>query len=425
MLKVLVANLSAPELGYLAAELAGRGRLLAYVRRYANQDRWWERIVARLGGQRAYERSLGRRKLVDGLRPDHVVEAGVVCDFTAALIGRLGVVGFPASVTQTYGMRLHHLAAARISQVAGRLAPDAGVVIAGVGMAEQAFRAMKRQTGSGRTVLNVSSAHHRVQRRLFDEHCSRLAEFSALSEESEDSPLILQTRYDREIELADVILTGSSFAKASFVAEGVPEEKLKVVPYGVDLARFSASGRNREGGSFDVLYVGRISFRKGIGHLLKAYAAFRKGNSTLSLVGSVIGDPKCLAPYERSFVHSPHVPQSDLPSHYRSADVFVFPSLSEGMGLVVLEAMACGCPVIVTTHGPSEVVRDGIDGFVVPAGDPEAIRVALERLYQDPELRQRMSQSAREQAARYSWSHYAKAAVASALDTATTAGQAA
>jgi glycosyltransferase involved in cell wall biosynthesis len=174
-----------------------------------------------------------------------------------------------------------------------------------------------------------------------------------------------------------------------------------------------------------VLYVGRISFRKGIGHLLKAYSAFRKGDSRLSLVGNVVGERRCLAPYERLFVHKAHVPQADLPDVYRQADVFVFPSLSEGMGLVALEAMACGCPVIVTTHGPSEVVRDGIDGFVVPAGEPEAIRVALENLYQNPELCTRMSQAAQEQAARYSWDHYAKTAAEYALVVAETAEQAA
>ena len=68
---------------------------------------------------------------------------------------------------------------------------------------------------------------------------------------------------------------------------------------------------------------------------------------------------------------------------YRAADVFVFPTLVEGLGLVVLEAMACGLPVIVTSRGPDEVVRDGVDGYVVPAGDSTAIIEALERLYAD------------------------------------------
>lgn len=415
MSNVLIANLSAPELGYLAAEFAAQSRLLAYVRRYANQDRWWERGAARLAVRRAYERSVGRRKLVDGLRSEHIVEAGLICDFAAALTARLVVVGIPTSVTRTYATRLHHMTAARIAEAAGKLAQRAGVVIAGAGMAEEAFRTLRRCNVSGRAVLNCSSAHHRFQRRLFAEQGLTSSEFSGLADGSEDSPSAVQSRYDREIELADLILTGSTFAKASFVAEGIPQEKVRVVPYGVDLKRFGANGAKREGGAFEVLYVGRISFRKGVGYLLKAYAEFRKGDTKLSLVGEVVGDRRCLRRYEQLFSQIPPVPQVDLPSLYRRADVFVFPSLSEGMGLVVLEAMACGCPVIVTTHGPSEVVRDGIDGFVVPAGDAEAIGTALEKLYRDPELRKRMSESARRQAAEYSWDRYAKAAAASAL----------
>jgi len=414
---ILIASLSSPELGYLAAELAVRGRLRAYVRRYANQDRWWERIAAGLAAPRAYRRSIGRRRLVDGLRPEHVVEAGVVCDFAAALIGRSGAIGVPASVTRACSMRLHHMAAERISRAAARLAHKVDIVIASAGMAEEAFQTLRRQNRSGRAVLNFSSAHHRFQRRLSDEQKARLPEFSGLSEEIEDSPLTLQSRCDREIELADIILTGSTFAKTSLVAEGVPPERVRVVPYGVDLRRFSAAGRKTHGRGFDVLYVGRISFRKGIGHLLRAYVDFRKGDSRLSLVGSVVGDPSCLRRYEPLFAHTPHVPQADLPDLYRRADVLVFPSLSEGMGLVALEAMACGCPVIVSANGPAEVVRHGVDGLVVPAGDHEAIRVALEQLYGAPELRHRMSQSAQEQAARFSWDRYAKTAAGQVVAT--------
>jgi glycosyltransferase involved in cell wall biosynthesis len=423
--KVLVANLSAPELGYLAAALAGRGQLLAYVRRYAHQDRWWERAMARLGGDRAIAHSIGRRKLVDGLRREHVVEAGVACDFAAALVARLGAIGVPASVARDYGMQLHHMAATRISRTAGRLAHAADMVVAGAGMAEEAFRALRRAGRSRARILNVSSVHHRVQRRLVDEMGPRLPEFSTLSEDSEETAPELQRRYERELDLADLIFTGSSFAKASFVAEGVPEGKLRVVPYGVDLARFNAHGRDLNSDTFGVLYVGRISLRKGVGFLLKAYEKFRKPNSTLTLVGSVVGDRACLTPYEAFVTCSPPVPQIGLPAAYRAAGVFVFPSLYEGMGLVVLEAMACGCPVIVSDHGPSEVVRDGVDGFVVPAGDSDAIANALEKLYVDPDLRRRMSWSAREQAARYSWDCYARTAADDTLTMASPAGQAA
>jgi glycosyltransferase involved in cell wall biosynthesis len=89
------------------------------------------------------------------------------------------------------------------------------------------------------------------------------------------------------------------------------------------------------------------------------------------------------------------------------------------MPLVVLEAMACGLPVITTTHGAGEIVRDGIDGFFVPIRDPEAIAARLEQLHRDPALREQMGRNAREQAMRHTWSAYAQRAADAVLGVAT------
>jgi len=97
----------------------------------------------------------------------------------------------------------------------------------------------------------------------------------------------------------------------------------------------------------------------------------------------------------------------------------VFPSLIEGMPLVVLEAMACGVPVITTAHGPGDIVRDGVDGFLVPIRDSEAIVQRLEQLYRNPELRAQMGRNAREQALRNTWQTYAQRAADTVLEVAT------
>jgi glycosyltransferase involved in cell wall biosynthesis len=113
--------------------------------------------------------------------------------------------------------------------------------------------------------------------------------------------------------------------------------------------------------------------------------------------------------------HTSHLPQKDLPSLFHDADVFVLPTLIEGMPLVVLEAMACGVPVITTTHGPGEIVRDGVDGFFVPIRDHEAIAARLEQLYLDRPLREQMGHNARERALQYSWDAYARRAADAVL----------
>jgi glycosyltransferase involved in cell wall biosynthesis len=140
--------------------------------------------------------------------------------------------------------------------------------------------------------------------------------------------------------------------------------------------------------------------------LLRGYEAFRDPSTQLTLVGSHAADPSSLGSYRDLFRHVPHVTQQQLADLYRQADVFVFPTLLEGLGLVVLEAMASGLPVITTASGPSDVVRDGVDGFVVPIRDSVAIAERLDFLRNRPEVRLAMGRNARERALQFTWSAY-------------------
>jgi glycosyltransferase involved in cell wall biosynthesis len=90
---------------------------------------------------------------------------------------------------------------------------------------------------------------------------------------------------------------------------------------------------------------------------------------------------------------------------FRRADLFVLPTLAEGMALVHLEAMACGVPVI-TTPNCGSVVRDGLEGFIVPIRDPRALADRTQQLLEDRDLRQRMGAAARKRARDYTWARY-------------------
>ena len=405
----LVVNFNAPELNQLALALAQAGRLHRYVRPYVNKGRGWERALAAvpLAG-RLYGTTFGRRLMDDPGLARLTHESGVLPDVLAAATMRLRLL--PDALRRRWTNALIKSLREAVAESAARFAADAECVVAYEGFALPAFLA-RRAAGNGRTVLNYPVAHHRVRRRERLAEIEREPLFASTWPDFDDWPAGHEQRLDDEIRLADAVLVGSTYAADSFVDEGIPRSRMKVIPYGVDLQTFTpptADDRARRDASlFHAIFAGQMTQRKGLSYLLKGYRQFARPDTRLTIVGSPVGDPRALAPYAGLFHHIPHQTRAELARLYRSADVFVFPTLLEGMGLVVLEAMACGLPVIVTANGPGDVVRDGVDGFVIPARDPEAIARRLDELYRDPALRAEMGRNAIARAREFGWTAYA------------------
>jgi glycosyltransferase involved in cell wall biosynthesis len=240
-----------------------------------------------------------------------------------------------------------------------------------------------------------------------------------------DFPALVRRRMLAEYAEARSISVLSSFSKRTFLEHGVPADRLIEIPLGVDHVHFApdaapavregseAAGpaRARRPGPLRVLYVGRVELLKGVPYLLEAMKRLRGAAVELAVVGGVAHD---LEPLLRRFddariSYRPPVSRAELPAVYRAADVLVFPSLNDAFGLVMLEAMACGLPVIATDHsGAVDVIRDGVDGFVVPARDPAAIAARLEPLIADPSLAAEMGRLARQRiAGHYTLDHHA------------------
>ena len=406
--RTLVVNFNAPELNQLALALAHAGRLERYVRPYVNKGRGWERVLAGvpLAG-RAYASTFGRRLMDDPALVRLTREAGVLPDVLAATSMRLSAL--PDALRRRWTNALIKTLREAVAESAARLAPNAECVVAYEGFALPAFIA-RRAAGPGRTVLNYPVAHHRMRRRERLEEIERTPLFASTWPDFDDWPAGHEQRLDEEIRLADAVLVGSTYAADSFVGEGIPRSRMKVVPYGVDLRTFSppADGERarRDGKRFEAIFTGQMTQRKGLSYLLEGWRRFARADARLTIVGQTVGDARALAPYADLFRHVQHQSRPELARHYRSSDVFVFPTLVEGMPLVVLEAMACGLPVIVTANGPADIVRDGVDGFIIPARDPEAIAERLERLHRDPALREEMGRNAARRAAEFGWSAY-------------------
>jgi len=236
-------------------------------------------------------------------------------------------------------------------------------------------------------VCDRGSSHARYQHQLMDEEYRR---WNVPAPKAKDF-----AREEGEYENADAITVLSEFARRSFVECGVPPEKLHKVMLGVELDAFHPKGEP-PADSFEVLFVGMASFRKGIPYLLEGFRRLRHPRKRLRIVGFV---PQEIKPYLKT-VDLSGVEicgarrQSQLAEIMSQSHVMVLPSIEDGFGMVLSEAMACGCPVISSTNtGGPDLYSDGNEGFIVPVRSPEAIASALQQVADDPALRQRMSEA--------------------------------
>jgi glycosyltransferase involved in cell wall biosynthesis len=196
---------------------------------------------------------------------------------------------------------------------------------------------------------------------------------------------------------------------------GIPAERLAVVPLGVDATRFSTpAGQPPSDPRPYLLFVGNIEPKKGLEALLDAYARIAPA---LGLDLVLAGRPgwRCEKLLERlrrwcgpgRVVLAGRVSDEELVRLYQGAWAFVFPSLCEGFGLPVLEAMAAGAPVIHSNHpAVREVV--GSAGVVFPVGDGEALAKALRHLNASPNLRNELVAAGRLRAAQFTWERRAR-----------------
>jgi glycosyltransferase involved in cell wall biosynthesis len=143
--------------------------------------------------------------------------------------------------------------------------------------------------------------------------------------------------------------------------------------------------------------VGCAGPRKGFLDLLKAFSLLNHPRKRLVLIGSISSEAKALleSADQSSIELLGSVDNAQLREHYSRASVFVLPSIEEGLAMVIGEAMACGCPVIASTNtGASELIANGVDGFIVPIRSPELIAERLQLLADDPDLRQGIGHAA-------------------------------
>jgi glycosyltransferase involved in cell wall biosynthesis len=276
-----------------------------------------------------------------------------------------------------------------------------------------ALATIKRAKQSGITSFHEQpSQHHCFFDQVLQDQLKKYPELISGSIKllNDDNALRSNQRKDEELRLCDYIICNSTFTQKTLVNSGVDAHKIIRIPYGFPEVQLKGM-LNASTGKIRFLYAGSQSVRKGVHLLFQAWKRCNFDPDKAELI--VIGKnqlPKSVRqglPYSVKFIAN--IPHHELTDFYRQADVFVLPTLADGFGMVISEAMAMGVPVLCTMNsGGPDIIKHLQNGMLVPAGDVEALAAQMIWCMQNPDQLKIMGTKATESAQSYPWSMFRK-----------------
>jgi glycosyltransferase involved in cell wall biosynthesis len=265
-----------------------------------------------------------------------------------------------------------------------------------IGLSSYSLEAIKYLKPSGIiTIVDHGSLHLECENELMQAELKKLG----LKSRDRTAPKWIVDRENCEFKLADWVMVLSEKAKHTLILKGVPAEKVFVNSCGVDISKFKPL-KNTQKNIFKVIFCGSITPRKGLHYLMQAFSELNLNNSELLIIGNISDREyfekiKIYISEKVKFLGT--YPQSDLPKVYADGAIFVLPSIADGFGMVVTQALACGLPVIVTDNvGAKDIVIEGVNGYVVPTADIGSLKEKIMKLYMDRDLLLKMSTAAKQ-----------------------------
>lgn len=276
-----------------------------------------------------------------------------------------------------------------------------------VGWAHYASTCIQELKKQGTIVIIESGSSHIVEQQniLQQEYTRYNIPYTPIAQQTID-------KMTKEYKLADYIMTLSTFSRDSFIRHGIPESKILKIPCGVDTTFFSTEPTTAKAKKFRVIFVGLVTLRKGIHLLIQAWqkAKLPTNDTELVIVGAIQKDfllIKNQLPITPNILFTGPVDRQTLKTLYQSASVFVLPSLEDGFGMVIGEAMASGLPIICSTHtaGP-EMITNGKEGFLYDPYDTAKLANLLTWFYEHPTEAMLMGNEGKKNVEQFSWDIY-------------------
>jgi len=364
----------------------------------------WNKLLPR-----SVTREMNRRAYPDV--PRQFIHTVPIRELCRVLFARFGMDAFvqndsPFSVPGIY----RHFDSI-VAKAVSSLPPSA--VYAYDGGALQTFRTARRM--GVKTIYELPTAHTRFKSEFFREEAELQPAFAGTFQKAlVDSEWL--SRKDQELELADQVIVPSSYVQSTLPAS-IPAGRVRVIPYGApSVLAGGLLHRSKRGRKLRVLYVGTLSQGKGLSYLLEA---IRKVETAVefTIIGTRVGACKPLDTALQRYHWMPTIPHGAVLEAMSQHDVLAFPTLSEGLALVILEAMSRGMAVITTPNsGCLGIITDGKDGFIVPIRSSDALAEKLELLAGDRDLLEAMSAAALKRAQECTWQTYRELLASAMLD---------
>ena len=290
------------------------------------------------------------------------------------------------------------------------IADSCDIVIMYDGTALSCFRYLEKHAPEIVRVLDTSIVSHSFMKDVFEKECS-VTKDDVLKQEYAYlwKPRLLK-RYDDEIELAQYFLVPSRVVAESLkINNGVKEYQLLKVPYGVNIDNFKVKIRNEVNKRLKLVFVGQVTCRKGIHHILNAINQFDSDQIEIAIAGAydqneIWYKENCR---KENVKFLGFVTRDKIVELYNSADVFVLPSLAEGMALVGLEALACGLPVVCSKYaGIDDIIEEKKNGFICDVFEENSLIDIFNWCIKNKSKLLEMKEACRSTAEKYSWDIY-------------------
>ncbi len=313
--------------------------------------------------------------------------------------------GVPTSVRR----RAMRISDRVLGRTAGRLANQTSAGL--LSYSYYGYDAFHEYNGAG-TLFQLHPHPASMRRILTDElrdhpdcAASLKAEWELALPEADFRRLVDETR------LAKRFLVASTFTRQTLIENGAEPESIEVIPYGVDLDRFSpgpASDRRPSPQTpLRLLFVGRINQRKGIKYLLETMRLLGDRDVHLTVCGRVVDGLELFRDCGARVRVRPSVSAGDLVEAYRDADLFVFPSVAEGFGQVLLESLSSGLPILSTTRTAApDLIEDGVQGFIVDPRRPDLLADRIRWALSHRSELASMRRAARARAEQFTWQRF-------------------